>query len=383
MGPNPIDPNWEEEQQGAALNLGVFGGNPHPDVVNHQAMQNAQGVVGMQEQEGQDDNADNADDEADDPWPAWDPVILPDQNLAAQQQAEEPPQLPQHPEAPQDLIDIDMSGSSLRFLRATGVDIALEDVFNGIQSDSSSSSSSDASSPLDESLARFLATQSHCATISLFHRRDIPSTINSPAPLFRTFQIDRSLLENQPQMMQASHLVEQHSTVSGLEIVPWQPCYPALLLDLLPDILNAAKRRRIITAPRSPEAAAGTRQITSEVSIQTKRTGSSRARSLALATSVSNAAIPLVQSSVRRSARNNKADGFCAVMLDKEPSKKRKISVITIDGSTGEAGPVPISLLQSWGIDCGVAPEELSNEALMQTPSAETAIPDDDDQNNI
>jgi hypothetical protein len=97
---------------------------------------------------------------------------------------------------------------------------------------------------------------------------------------------------------------------------------------------------------------------------------------------VSNAAIPLVQSSVRRSARNNKADGFCAVMLDKEPSKKRKISVITIDDSTGEAGPVSISLLQSWGIDCGVAPEELSNEALMQTPSAETAIPDDDDQNN-
>jgi hypothetical protein len=276
-----------------------------------------------------------------------------------------------------------MSGSSLRFLRATGVDIDLEDVFNGIQSDSSSSSSSDASSPLDESLARFLATQSHCATISLFHRRDTPSTSNSPAPLFRTFQIDRSLLETQPQMKQASHLVEQHSTVTGLEIVPWQPCYPALLLDLLPDILNAAKRRRIFTAPHSPEAAAGTGQITSDVSIQTKRTGSSRTRSLALATSVSNAAIPLVQSSVRRSARNNKADGFCAVMLDKEPSKKRKISVITIDDLTGEAGPVPISLLQSWGIDCGVAPEELSNEALMQTPSAETAIPDDDDQNNI
>jgi hypothetical protein len=77
LGPNPIDPNWEEEQQGAALNLGVFGGNPHPDVVNHHVLQNAQGVVGMQEQEqeGQDDNADNAADEADDPWPAWDPII--------------------------------------------------------------------------------------------------------------------------------------------------------------------------------------------------------------------------------------------------------------------------------------------------------------------
>jgi hypothetical protein len=30
MGANPQPPNWEFEQQGAAQNLGVFGGNPHP-----------------------------------------------------------------------------------------------------------------------------------------------------------------------------------------------------------------------------------------------------------------------------------------------------------------------------------------------------------------
>jgi hypothetical protein len=34
LGPHQNDPNWKEEQQGVAQNLGVFGGNPHPDVAN-------------------------------------------------------------------------------------------------------------------------------------------------------------------------------------------------------------------------------------------------------------------------------------------------------------------------------------------------------------
>jgi len=60
-------------------------------------------------------------------------------------------------------------------------------------------------------------------------------------------------------------------------------------------------------------------------------------------------------------------DGFCAVCLDREATKKRKISVVNIDGRTGEAGPVPLVVLQGWGIDCGIAPSELSNEALLHT----------------
>jgi len=34
LGPHPQPPNWQAEQQWAAGNLGVFGGNPHPDAFN-------------------------------------------------------------------------------------------------------------------------------------------------------------------------------------------------------------------------------------------------------------------------------------------------------------------------------------------------------------
>lgn len=29
LGANPLEPNWQNEQQGATPNLGFFGGNPH------------------------------------------------------------------------------------------------------------------------------------------------------------------------------------------------------------------------------------------------------------------------------------------------------------------------------------------------------------------
>lgn len=41
------------------------------------------------------------------------------------------------------------------------------------------------------------------------------------------------------------------------------------------------------------------------------------------------------------------------------------------------AGPIPIDILQGWGIKCGIAPEELSQEALMQVPSANLVINED------
>jgi len=73
----------------------------------------------------------------------------------------------------------------------------------------------------------------------------------------------------------------------------------------------------------------------------------------------------------------NKNDGFCAVRLDRELAKKRKISIIQINEETGETGPVPLSVLQRWGINCGITPSELSNEVLLQEPTAQ-AVTDDD-----
>jgi hypothetical protein len=66
------------------------------------------------------------------------------------------------------------------------------------------------------------------------------------------------------------------------------------------------------------------------------------------------------------------------VRLEKNPSKKRKTcGIVLIDESTGEAGPIPIAILQGWGIDCGVAPAELSEDALMQAPTFEPVIHDE------
>jgi hypothetical protein len=53
-----------------------------------------------------------------------------------------------------DVLDLDMSRSSMQFLRANGPNIDLNEVFRGIDSDGNSSSSSDATS-FDEEMLIF------------------------------------------------------------------------------------------------------------------------------------------------------------------------------------------------------------------------------------
>jgi len=62
-------------------------------------------------------------------------------------------------------------------------------------------------------------------------------------------------------------------------------------------------------------------------------------------------------------------DGFREVRVDKEPSKKRRAIPVVIDEATSQAGPVPLSILQGWGVKCGVAPGELTEDALLQAPN--------------
>jgi hypothetical protein len=62
--------------------------------------------------------------------------------------------------------------------------------------------------------------------------------------------------------------------------------------------------------------------------------------SVTLSSTVANPTTHLVDNNVRRSARLNKRDGFCAVRLEGEPAKKRKINIIQIDESTRKAGLV-------------------------------------------
>jgi hypothetical protein len=66
LGPHQINPNCEEEQQGTTQNLGVFGGNSHPDGANAE-IQIEDDNMQLDDQVDQDDDG---------KWPAWDPVIF-------------------------------------------------------------------------------------------------------------------------------------------------------------------------------------------------------------------------------------------------------------------------------------------------------------------
>jgi hypothetical protein len=148
--------------------------------------------------------------------------------------AEEPQPLPpqQQINALQDrpdVMDLDLSGSSMQFHRANGPDIALDDAFQALSDDNSSSSSSSDATSMDENMLRFLVAQNHCAELTIFHRRGLPSsTLLTESPTirntisFRPFLIDREV----------AAVVGPDQFTSGLELVPWKPCFPAALLQL-------------------------------------------------------------------------------------------------------------------------------------------------------
>ena len=200
IGHQAQEPNWEDEQNGVAPNIRVFGGNPHPQPGPNNAPQQAgQNAQNAEDNNMQDDDMD-VDEEMeapdDDPWPEWNPAVFVANNQ--QEQVPQHPNLPQ-PNLPPHLMDLDLSSSTMSFLRASGPDIPLEDVFQDLQSDSGSSTSSDASSVQVEDHARFLAARSHCATISLFHRKGIPSASlpNLGGPTQRSsFAIRPIIIEN-------------------------------------------------------------------------------------------------------------------------------------------------------------------------------------------
>jgi hypothetical protein len=401
LGPHQNDPNWEEEQNGAANNLGVFGGNPHPDAIHH--LNHGPGAFGFpggdpnQEVDGQ---VEDMDEEDEDPWPEWN-LTLP--------AAPEPHPLAPVQNLPQHFIDLDLSSSSMRFLRASGPDISLDAVLQSSSSEDSSSSS-DATSLLDENQARFLAAQSMCATVLIFHKMGLPNLSSTLAAC-----------RPPPTLTLKPILIEPAvNAPSGLELVPWKPCIPAALLQywlvVVEDLQRRASPSRASPAPTAAPILTGPSGINSgpssvvvdslpedHVNLLTvpsiNRPGPSTASAVvvetpivqkkraairaSLPTRASNPTVPITATSVRRSARLNKQDGFCAVRLDREPAKKRKISIIQIDENTGKTEPVSLELLTSWGIDCGLTPSELTTDRLLQTPAQTTPSVDDEDTTEV
>ena len=82
---------------------------------------------------------------------------------------------------------------------------------------------------------------------------------------------------------------------------------------------------------------------------------------------------PLVDAMVRRRSRLNPLakDGYQIVKI-REPAPKKRRTAVKIDLDTppqdvfDAVNPIPLDTLQEWGVNCGVAPEELSEDALMQ-----------------
>ena len=355
-------------------------------------------------------------DEADDEWPAWNPAVFAADNGQV---------LHQHPQFPQDHLDLELSGSSMRFLRGDGTDISLDRVLEGISVEDGSSSSSDASPTLVEDRARFAAAQKRCTNILIFNRKDMPDEVFHRASSSQAndnmgpIVIDRAVL--QPSL----NLSSPTPAITGMEIVPWKPVLPALALQLWPSVV--ASRRAACAQPRSssviilpdprveqgpatsgssgfefqseqmqpsPCGEAGMRvyqrrrtamlslPVASSNTISPVVEGSvSRStrtnNNMSLPDVSSNPATPLVDSTVRRSTRLSDKDGFHEVRLAGNPCKKRKTCPVLLVEPTGQTGPIPIDILQGWGINCGVAPGELSQEALMQAPSSNPVANDE------
>jgi hypothetical protein len=147
-----------------------------------------------------DGQVEDVDEDEDDPWPEWNPAnpVVP----VVQQP-------PHHPAFPQYFIDLDLSSSLMRFLRATGPDISLDEVLQGSGSNGSSTSS-DASSTPDENQACFLAVQNLCATLTIFHRMGLPS-LCSALPAQRS----------SPVILMNPILIDTETRdLPGLEIIP-------------------------------------------------------------------------------------------------------------------------------------------------------------------
>jgi hypothetical protein len=231
----------------------------------------------------------------------------------------------------------------------------------------------------------FAEQKSRCAQTLILGRKGLPADVfsrasSSTAPS-EPIIIDREVL-------QPALLPVQDPAPTGLEIVPWKPIPHVLALQLWPVIVESrrtaeaqSKSAPVILLgdiPRaqqhSPEDSGPSvfefQATQNQPSLVTQKKRRSDESSMALPITIGSFATPLVESSVRRSTRRGSIrDGFREVRVDKEPSKKRKGSIIMIDENTGSSGSVSIDILQGWGVRCGIPPAELSLDTLMQAPT--------------
>ena len=150
---------------------------------------------------------------------------------------------------------------------------------------------------------------------------------------------------------------------------------PPLILDeggIVHSVQSGPSNLKFQTEEIRPSPVAARGRMTSDVRQKRKN------MCLPEVASSSDARTPLAQKSVRRSLRRANSEGFCEVRIDKEPSKRCKNWLVQIDEATGQSGPLSISVLQGWGVKCGVDPSDLTEDALLQAPSLQ--VPNEENE---
>ncbi|RLN03558.1 hypothetical protein C2845_PM13G06880 [Panicum miliaceum] len=308
--------------------------------------------------------------------PEWPPEVQMAENAPQEQQ------VPQHPDVPQDTISFDKSGSTAQYLRAHGPDITLniDDIFRGtIQS--SSSSSNDASS-VHQEIQSQLPISFQIMEIRAFEnltKEIIRAPLIPVIPIERvdfgmmeTIVADKSILS--PKKCQAQHM---DSDKNAMAIIIYKPSLHAIMIKVWAEAQGPIGHDQAEEDTDQHDSPARQDDLTSDCMTV----------SFPSAISVKNPFVPLEESSVKRSSRlNENKDGFQHYQLEDNPRKKQRVwaevPIRKKDGPKLLDNPpkptdgvvpaqIPVEILQEWGIDCSVAPGELTVEALSKGRSTQ------------
>jgi hypothetical protein len=322
-------------------------------------------------------------------WDAWPDVEQQQEN----EWQDEVDQVMEEPVQQQDSVTFDQSGSTAEYLRAHGPDIVLnvEDVLTGkFKAGSSSSTSSDASSPVDSEVQSMLHPTLQSVEMTAFQKLLIPSI---PPVLHFPVSVNTSLIQT---LISGSTSVH-HTSDDSLAIVPVKPpsLHSVLLhlwafwhsdiqahpssssTDMEVEVPADQSLEPLLDSPLQVGASSGA----SSVSQRTRK-----ALSLPKTVSKRNSRKPLVTQGCRRSSRLNIFEGFKHSQLpDKTPRKKRKVlesaALHLLDNPPRPSeivpAPVPIETLQQWGLFCNVSPSELTTDELMtrKTNDGQDVVP--------
>jgi hypothetical protein len=262
----------------------------------------------------------------------------------------------------------------------------VEDVLSGkFKAGSSSSTSSDASSPVDPEVQSMLHPTLLAVEMTAFQKLLIPSI--PPVLHFPVF-VNTALIQT---LISGSTV--QHHQDDSLAIVPVKP--PSLHSVLLhlwafwhSDIQAHPSSSSIdveveVPAANSPQPLLDAPLQDGDSSVSQ---GTRRALSLPKTVFKRNSRKPLVTQGYRRSSRLNNFEGFKHFQLpDKTPRKKRKVldstAIHLLDNRPRPSeivpAPVRIETLQQWGLFCNVSPSELTADELMtrNTNDGQDAVP--------